>query len=187
VRQREHRRLKWLDAASIPLKLRGILRPHEPRPFGPILKHLQPFRGHAGDGPTAYLSGLSPIPQATEQAQNGKADQRRTTDPASPLDSTRRLIQRLVRRRHDTWLGASIRLNRQGSRARRGPLQKARRVRWRRYQATSQVRTHLSPTRRLIRALQLHQPRNIDPVSEAAPAMRRIAKAALRRKARLSS
>jgi hypothetical protein len=118
---------------------------------------------------------------------NGKADQRRTTDPASPLDSIRRLIQRLVRRRHDTWLGASIRLNRQGSRARRGPLQKARRVRWRRYQATSQVRTHLSPTRRLIRALQLHQPRNIDPVSEAAPAMRRIAKAALRRKARLSS
>jgi hypothetical protein len=42
-------RLKWLGTASIPLKLRGILRPHEPKPFGPILKHLQPFRGHAGD------------------------------------------------------------------------------------------------------------------------------------------
>ena len=40
VRQREHRRLKWLDIASIPPKLRGIWRPHEPKPFGPALNHL---------------------------------------------------------------------------------------------------------------------------------------------------
>jgi hypothetical protein len=36
------------------------------------------------------------MPQATEKAQNGKADQRRTFDAASPLDSIRRLIQRVV-------------------------------------------------------------------------------------------
>ena len=36
------------------------------------------------------------MPQATEQAQNGEADQRRTIDSALPLDFARRLIQRLV-------------------------------------------------------------------------------------------
>ncbi len=36
------------------------------------------------------------MPQATEKAQNDEADQRRTTDSALPLDSIRRLIQRLV-------------------------------------------------------------------------------------------
>jgi hypothetical protein len=36
------------------------------------------------------------MPQATEKARNGKADQRRTTDSTTPLDSIRRLIQRLV-------------------------------------------------------------------------------------------
>ena len=34
----------------------------------------------------------------TDLQANAKADQRRTTDSASPLDSIRRLIQRVVRR-----------------------------------------------------------------------------------------
>jgi hypothetical protein len=36
------------------------------------------------------------MPQATEKAQNGKADQRRTIGSASPLETIRRLIQRVV-------------------------------------------------------------------------------------------
>ena len=63
-------RLKWLDIASIPLKLRGIWRPHEPKPFGPAVIHLHLLRGHAGDSPTAYLLGGLLMPQATEKAQN---------------------------------------------------------------------------------------------------------------------
>ena len=46
--------------------------------------------------PTAYLPSRLPMPQATEKARNGEADQRRTIDSASPLDFARRLIQRLV-------------------------------------------------------------------------------------------
>ena len=92
------RRLRWLGIASSPLKLQRIRRPHEPKPFGPALKHLYLFRGHAGCGPPAYLPGRLLMPQATEKARNAKADQRRTIGTDLPLDSIRRLIQRLVRR-----------------------------------------------------------------------------------------
>jgi hypothetical protein len=48
--------------------------------------------------PTAYRPGPLLKPQATEPGWNGKADQRRTIGSAIALDSTRRLIQRLVQR-----------------------------------------------------------------------------------------
>ena len=46
--------------------------------------------------PTAQPSGRLLMPQATERARNGKADQRRITGLTLPLDAGRRLIQRLV-------------------------------------------------------------------------------------------
>jgi len=104
--------------ASNPLKLRGIRRPHEPKPFGPALKHLYLLRGHAGDDPDCITPRPSFMPQATERARNGEADQRRTTDSASPLDSIRRLIQRVVIR----FSYASERVSGAGLRPKRGRI-----------------------------------------------------------------
>jgi hypothetical protein len=47
----------------------------EPRPFESAPKHLQPFRGHAGDRPTAYRPGRLPKPQATEYGWNARDEQ----------------------------------------------------------------------------------------------------------------
>ena len=63
------RRLRRLGIASSPLKLWKIRRPHEPKPFGPALKHLHLLQGHAGDGPPAYLQGRLLMPQATERGR----------------------------------------------------------------------------------------------------------------------
>jgi hypothetical protein len=73
-------RLRRLGVASSPLKLLKIRRPHEPKPFGPALKHLHLLRGHAGDGPPAHLPGGLLKPQATEKARNGRDEQLATMD-----------------------------------------------------------------------------------------------------------
>jgi len=52
----------------------------------------QPHLSHALE-----FSPTSAAIQLAEPKPNDRADQRRTTDSASPLDSNRRLIQRLVR------------------------------------------------------------------------------------------
>jgi hypothetical protein len=69
------RRLRQLGIASSPLKLRETRRPHEPKPFGPAFQHLYLLRGHAGDGPPAYLPRPLLMPQATERARNGRDEQ----------------------------------------------------------------------------------------------------------------
>ena len=62
------------------MKLREIRRPHEPKPFGAATNHLHLLRGHAGDGPTAYVPGRLLKPQATEKAQNGSNQRLATLD-----------------------------------------------------------------------------------------------------------
>jgi hypothetical protein len=83
------RRLRWLGIASSPLKLQRIRRPHEPKPFGPALKHLYLFRGHAGCGPPAYLPGRLLMPQATEKARNVPDQRLAAHEPAITHDDAR--------------------------------------------------------------------------------------------------
>ena len=53
--------------------------------------------GDPGKPTRRYGPAIHPFVSILGIIANGKADQRRTTDSASPLDSIRRLIQRLVR------------------------------------------------------------------------------------------
>ncbi len=64
--------------------------------MGPPRSTFTYFEDTLETEPIAYLPGRLLMPQATEGAQNGEADQRRTLDSALPLDHVRRLIQRLV-------------------------------------------------------------------------------------------
>jgi len=98
VRPPGPRRLKWLDVASNPPKLRGIRRPHEPKSFEPAFKHLQLLRGHAGDGADCITPRPSFMPQATEKAQNGGDQQLAANEFSIPQDAIASLLHRLVRR-----------------------------------------------------------------------------------------
>ena len=75
--------------ASNPLKLRGIRRPHEPKPFGPALEHFYLVRGHAGDGPDCITPRPSFMPQATERARNDPDQRLATHGPTTPQDDAR--------------------------------------------------------------------------------------------------
>jgi len=92
--------------ASSPLKLRGIRRPHEPKPFEPALNHLYLLRGHAGDGtdcmpprPIAHAAsdrqgrGTIPIKGSRPTSQL-----HRSTISASPLHRVVLWTQSLGRR-----------------------------------------------------------------------------------------
>ena len=83
------RRLGLLGIASSPLKLREIRRPHEPKPFGPALKHVHLLRGHTGHGSAAYPPGRLLMPQATERARNGPDQRLATNGLATTHDDAR--------------------------------------------------------------------------------------------------
>ena len=66
-----------------------IRRPHEPKPFGPALKHRYLLRGHAGDG----TDGISPKPIAHDASDREGAERSRSKargQPATTLQADAR-------------------------------------------------------------------------------------------------